>query len=76
MSAKVLSFHKSGNQNDAGNFRPIFLAPIISNVLEKILFKRIGDFLNVNKVLSPNQHGFRSKRSTTDAAAEIVEFKD
>ena len=72
--AKVLPFHKSGDRNDAGNFRPISLLPIISKVFEKLLFKRIEDFLNVNWVLSPSQFGFRSKRSAIDAVAEIVEF--
>ena len=39
--AKVLPFHKSGDRNDAGSFRPISLLPIISKVFEKLLFKRI-----------------------------------
>ena len=72
--AKFWPFHKSGDRNDAGNFRPISLLPIISKVFKKILFKRIEDFLNLNKVLSPNQFGFRSKRSTIDTVAEVVEF--
>ena len=58
--AKVLPFHNSGKRNDAGNFRPTSLLPIISKVFEKILFKRIEDFLNFNKVFSSNQYGFRS----------------
>ena len=33
--AKVLPFHRSGDRNDAGNFRPISLLPIISKVFEK-----------------------------------------
>ena len=69
-----MPFHKSGDRNDAGNFRPISLLPIISKVFEKLLFKRIEHFLNVNRVLSPSQFGFRSKRSTIDAVAEVVEF--
>ena len=72
--AKVLPFHKSGDRIDAGNFRPISLLPIISKVFEKLLLKRIEDFLNVNWVLSPSQFGFRSKRSAIDAVAEVVEF--
>ena len=75
MLAKVLPFHKSGDRNDAGTFQPISLLPFISKVFEKILLKRIEDFLNVNKVLSPNQYKFRSKRSTIDAVTEVVEFK-
>ena len=71
--AKVLPFHKSGDRNDAGNFRPISLLPI-NKVFEKLLFKRIEDFLNVNRLLSPSQFGFRSKRSTIVAVAEVVEF--
>ena len=55
--AKVLPFHKSGNRNDAGNFRPISLLPIISKVFEKLLFKRIEDFLNVNRILSTSHFG-------------------
>ena len=69
-----MPFHKSGDRNNAGNFRPISSLPIFSKVFEKILFKRKEDFLNISMVLSHNQHGFRSKRSTIDAVPEVVEF--
>ena len=72
--AKVLPFHKSGDRNDACHFRLISSLPIFSKVFEKILFKRIEEFFNINKVLFPNQFGFRSKRNTIDAVAEVVEF--
>ena len=58
---KVLPCHKSGDRDNAGNFRPISLLPIISKDFEKILFERIEDFLNVKKVQLRNQYGFRSK---------------
>ena len=58
--AKILPFHKSGDRNDAGSFRPISLLPIISKVFEKLLFIRIENFLNVNRVLSPSQFGLEA----------------
>ena len=44
---------------------------MLSKVLEKIIFKQITKFMEDNKLLPPNQHGFRERRSTMTALSAI-----
>ena len=39
--------------------------------MEKIVFDKVTRFFEVHKLLPDNQHGFRAKRSTMTALAEI-----
>ncbi len=65
--AIITPIHKSGNINEAKNYRPISLLPIISKVLERIIAKQLTDYLGKNKLLSDTQHGFRPSMSTETA---------
>ena len=38
--AKVIPIHKKGFLNDISIYRPILLLPLISKILEKIIFKQ------------------------------------
>ena len=53
---------KSGNKNDAKNYRPISLLCIVSKVLEKIIYNGVIDF--VISSVSTVQFGFLKGRST------------
>lgn len=66
-SAAVVPIHKGGETNSPNNFRPISLLPVFSKILERVVNKRLVRYLESNNILSPNQFGFRSKRSTEDA---------
>ncbi|XP_065639583.1 uncharacterized protein LOC136072323 [Hydra vulgaris] len=53
-----------GSTSDANNYRPISLTCTSCRVMESIVSSSIGDYLNINNLITPNQHGFLSKRST------------
>lgn len=53
--------------NQLDSYRPISLLPCTAKVLEKIVSKRLMWYLKKHKLLSPNQVGFQSGLSTTDA---------
>ena len=73
--AKVFPLYKTkGNKLDPSNYRPISLLPVFGKVLEKILYRRFIDFLIKYDVLSKEQFGFQSKKSTIDAVMEVVEY--
>lgn len=63
--ALAIPLHKNGDLEDKSNYLSISLLPIFSKVLEKIVATQHVDYLEVNKILSINQHGFRPKLSTT-----------
>ena len=45
------------------NYRPISLLPIFGKIFEKIIFNKIYNFLLEEKLLNPNQSGFRPSNS-------------
>ena len=71
-TAKVVPIFKSGNKNNLLNYTPISLLPIFSRRVEKIVFSRTINYLNVHSILTPTQYGFRSNYSTTHAVLDIV----
>jgi len=76
--AKIIPIYKSKESNLLNNYRPISLLSSISKIFEKVLYKRLYNFIK-NK-LSDKQYGFRAKHSTiqavTEMYADIVESLD
>ena len=71
--AYVSPIFKKGVRNLAVNYRPISLTSIICKVMEKIIRHVIMDHLINENLLSDNQHGFISGRSTT---TQLLTFLD
>ena len=71
--AIVVPLFKNGDTNDLNNYRPISLLPILSKILEKIVAGQLTQFLEVNKLLSNTQHGFRPRMSTETALTVITD---
>ena len=64
--AKVIALEKPGKDPHlAANYRPISLLSVCYNLLERTILQRI--FPEVENLLSEDQAGFRSGRSTCDA---------
>ena len=70
--AKVIPIYKAKDPCILGNYRPISLLPVISKVLEKVIYFRLYNFLNKNNVLYSSQYGFRSGHSTMHAVTELL----
>ena len=71
--AKANPLFISGSKTDVDNYRSISLLPVLSKILEKIMYNRLIKFLDENDILYGKQFGFRSKHSTVDALIEITE---
>ena len=71
---KVTALFKSGSRLDANNYRPITVLPTLSKILEKALHTEICAFLNINKLLTSSQFGFREKLSTAVALAKFTDI--
>ena len=60
---QVAPVHKGGARNEAKNYRPISLTSHIIKIFERIVVKRMTDFLESQNLLNNRQHGFRRSRS-------------
>ena len=54
---------KKGDRTKAENYRPISLTSHIIKIFERIVRKRMIDYLESNNKITDSQHGFRSGRS-------------
>ena len=70
--AKVIPLHKSGDTAIPDNYRPISLLPVVSKILERIVFNKMTNYLNENEILYQRQYGFCKGHSTTDAVTNLV----
>ena len=71
--AKIIPLFKSGDPKAFNNYRPISILPCLSKIYEKVVYNRLIDFINKNKILSKCQYGFRSSHSTSLAIVDFVE---
>ena len=71
--AKVIPIYKADYLKLFSNYRPISILPIFSKALEKLMYKRLYNYLEKFNILSSNQFGFRSGHSTTLAVLNLVE---
>ena len=71
--AKVVPRHKGGSTLEMNNFRPISLLSIFDKILEKLMHKRLYEFLEYHQILFKNQFGFRKRSSTGHSLIEISE---
>ena len=71
--SKVIPVYKKGNRNSVGNYRPISLLDIFEKILEKLMYKRLYDYLSLNNVLYDYQFGFRKYHSTSLALIDVMD---
>ncbi|CAB3228852.1 unnamed protein product [Arctia plantaginis] len=71
--ALIHPIYKTGDVDRVNNYRPISVLPSLSKILEKIINTRLKKYLEEKDIISINQYGFRSNRSTNDAVHELTE---
>ena len=72
-TAKIIPIYKKNDASIISNYRPISLLPSLSKILEKIVYKRLYSFLDINKILISNQYGFRKNHSTDYAILQLCD---
>ena len=55
---------KSGIASDPGNYRPIALTSVFCKLMERVISAEILQYCKRHGLISEQQHGFLSKRST------------
>ena len=56
--AIVRLINKKGEKTDVANYRPTSLITTLAEILEKLVYSRLSQHLNVNKSLTLEQFGF------------------
>lgn len=64
--SRVTMIPKKQPASDPNNYRPISLISCLSKLVERVVGHRLATFLEKNKLLLPQQSGFRKWRRTTD----------
>jgi retron-type reverse transcriptase len=47
------------------NYRPMSILPVVSKLMERIMYDQMYEYLNQNNLFSKHQFGFRPYHSTT-----------
>ena len=69
---KIIATYKKGAKTDLKNYRPVTILPILSKVLERLMYVRLYDYLDSSGFLSEFQFGFRKGKSTQDAILNFL----
>ena len=70
--AEVLPLHKKGSIHLVDNYRQISLLITISKILEKVIYKRVYNFLDSTEQFYDSQYGFRQKHSCEHTIAKLT----
>lgn len=65
--SEVRPIYKGGDRDRVINYRPISILPSLSKVFERLLNKRLVNYMEGEGLLSGAQFGFRRNRGTDDA---------
>ena len=71
--ATVTPIYKTGDENDFGNYRPIFFLPCFSKMLKRIMYKRLYNHLSQNHMFYPKQFGFQKSHSIEHAIIQLID---
>ena len=61
----VMPVYRANDNKQLTNHRPISVLTCFSKILEKLMYKRLLDYIEENSILYGHQYGFRSKHSTS-----------
>ena len=70
--SNIIPVHKKNGKQLVKNYWQISLSPIFGKIFEKIIFNKIYNFLLDEKLLNPNQSGFRPSDSCINQLLAIT----
>ena len=72
--AKVIPLHKKKDVLNPENYRPVSLLPIVSKILERVIYVQLLTYFEENKLIHPSHHGFRASHSTSTALLQMQDM--
>ena len=61
--AHITPIHKKGDRTNPKNYRPISLTSVVCKTMEHVIVSQLTKHLEMNKILTKNQFGFREHHS-------------
>ena len=71
--AKVVPIFQKEDKLQLKNYRLISVLHVISKIFENVMLTQLVEYFTTNNLLSSQQYGFRSNRSTDLAALELMD---
>ena len=71
--SKVVPLHKKEDPLNPKNYRPVAIVPILSKILERVIFNQVIEYLNTNNLLHPSHHAYRAEHNTTTALIQMYD---
>ena len=62
-NSNVIPVYKGGCRGTPKNYRPVALTSHLIKVFEKVIRKKVVEYMESYQLFNPSQHGFRSSRS-------------
>ena len=62
--AMIKPIFKNGDPHQVNNYRPISILPVMSKLLEKIIYHRLVNHMNEQNIIHETQFGFQKNKST------------
>jgi len=72
--SRVLPIYKSGKTDTCDNYRPVGLQCNISKILEKFVYHKLTNHVELNKIIHPNQFGFQRSKNTEHNLIQVLNF--
>jgi len=72
-TANIVPIFKKGDRTDRSNYHPVSLTSVACKIMESIIKEKLMKYLDSNKALCEEQHGFRSGRSCLTNFLETLE---
>ena len=70
---KIIPLHKKLDRLNPKNYRPVALVPVMSKILEKVIFSQMMTYLEDNKLLNSSHHAYKAHYNTTTALIEMYD---
>ena len=71
--ARVTPKHKADDVKEIGNYTPISVLPCFSEILERIMYHRLFNYLITNGIRYKKQFGFQKGHSTEHAIIQMID---
>ena len=62
--ANVVPIYKANDEMVFSNYRPVSVLPVLSKLLERLMYNRLICYINANRLLYKLQFGFQKRKST------------